>query len=132
MHHRVPIRNHEWIREGIRHCWPIDAGHHFSQASGTDLMAKHRSVRRGMPPFASLTSSYRFCIGRCLQSGISRSAMSSVRQHNCTNRSPHSGEPSLPTGVPHTSSTDETPLVPRSSRLSPSKTRQSGSFQRLY
>ena len=28
--------------------------------------------------------------------------MSSVRQHTYTNRSPYSGEPSLPTAVPHT------------------------------
>ena len=33
MHHRVPIRHHEWIRKSIRHCWPVYTGHHFPQAS---------------------------------------------------------------------------------------------------
>ena len=99
MHHQVLIRHHEWIRECIRHCWPVDAGHDFPKhliiPTGSDLMAKHKSVRRRMPPFASLNSSlflgflsspvkYRFCI-----SSYSTSKVLSPVQITCTNRSPY-------------------------------------------
>ena len=55
-------------------------------------------------------------------------AMSSDRQHTCTNSAPYSCEPSLPIGFHHTSSTDGTPSFPHPSRVSASDTHQPGVF----
>ena len=144
MHHRVPIRHLEGIRECIRHCWPVDTGHHFPQASNHPHWIRYHGQtqvsQKGMPPFASLISLLLFSSWGFFprpSSIVSASpdtpqASSSVRQLTCTNRSPYSGEPCLPTGVPHTSSTDETQSVSHASRVPASNTHQSGAFPRPY